>query len=123
MLRIPQWRRLGIYFAFTLACVSAFQNTDTFRIGGHDSILDPVMDHLHEMAGAVRPAMQVTLFGSAAKLVAAGSARHLPRPRREGGENRIETPNYLCVAANHHAITTVQAPNAAAGSDIDIVNT
>src|SRR5205807_5066091 len=63
MLRIPQWRRLGIYFAFTLACVSAFQNTDTFRIGGHDSILDPVMDHLHEMAGAVRPAMEVTLFG------------------------------------------------------------
>src|ERR1043166_26946 len=123
MLRLAQRCRLGLDFAFPRARVSRFQNADAFGICGHDSVLDPVMDHLHEMAGAVRPAMQVTLFGSAAKLVAAGSARHLPRPRREGGKNRIEPLNYLCVAANHHAITTVQAPNAAAGSDIDIVNT
>src|SRR5438270_907900 len=101
MLRIPQWRRLGIYFAFTLACVSAFQNTDTFRIGGHDSILDPVMDHLHEMAGAVRSAMEVTLFGRPAKFVAAGGARHLTTARRERGKNRVETLNYFYLAANH----------------------
>src|SRR5205823_13248533 len=123
MLRIPQWRRLGIYFAFTLACVSAFQDADTFCIRGHDSILDPVMDHLHEMAGAVRSAMQVTLFGRSAKFVAAGGARRLATARRQRGTSGIETLNYLCVAANHHAITTFQAPDAAAGSDIDIVNT
>src|SRR6266850_8423734 len=117
MLRIPQWRRLGIYFAITLACVSAFQNTDTFRIGGHDSVLDPVMDHLYEMAGTVRPAVEVTLFGRPPKFVAAGSARHLATARRERGENRIETLNHLCLAADHHAITTFQAPDASAGSD------
>src|SRR4029450_1320337 len=109
-------QRCGLSIDFTLkgARISRFQNADTFGVSSHDSVLDPVMDHLHEMAGAVRPAMQVTLFGSAAKLVAAGSARHFPRPRREGGENRIETLNYLGGAANHHAITTAQGPNAAA---------
>src|SRR4029077_15700893 len=103
MLRIPQRRCIGIYFAFTLACVSAFQDTETFRIGGHDSILDPVMDHLHAMADAVRPAMEVTLFGRPAKFVAAGSARHLTTARRKRGKNRIETLNYLCLVADHHA--------------------
>src|SRR5438067_13818451 len=120
MLRIPQWSRLGIYFAFTLACVSAFQDADTFCIRGHDSILDPVMDHLHEMAGAVRPAMQVTLLGRPAKFVAAGGARHLATARRERGKNRIETPNYLCVDADQHAITTFQALVAAGGSGIHL---
>src|SRR6478672_8404344 len=123
MLRIAQRRRLCIYFAITLACVSAFQNTKTFRIRGHDSILDPVMDHLHEMAGAVRPAMQIALFGRPAKFVAAWRARHFATARCERGENRVETLNYLCVATDHHAITTFQAPDAATGSDIDIVNT
>src|SRR6478672_11747060 len=111
MLRIAQRRRLCIYFAITLACVSAFQNTKTFGIRGHDSVLDPVMDHLHEMAGAVRPAMQVTLFGRPAKFVAAGGARHLAAAGRERGKNGIETLNYLGVAADHHAITAFQAPD------------
>src|ERR1700688_496586 len=123
MLRIPQRRCLRIYLAFTLACVSAFQDADTLRIRGHDSVLDPVMDHFHEMAGTARPAMQVTLFGRPAKFVAAGRACHFATARCERGENRVETLNYLCVAADHHAITTFQAPDAATGSDIDIVNT
>src|SRR5438552_17984978 len=119
MLRIPQWRRLGIYFAFTLACVSAFQNTVTFRIRGHDSILDPVMDHLHEMAGAVRSAMQVTLFGRPAKFVAAGGARHLATARRERGKNRIETLNYLCDGVYHHDITNSQVSDSDSWSDVE----
>ena len=123
MLRIPQRRCLGIYCAFTLARISGFQNTNPFRIRGHDSVFDPVMDHLHKMAGAVRPAMQITLFGRTAKFVPAGRARYFASARREGGENRIEMLNYLCVATDHHAITTFQAPDAAAGSNIDIVNT
>ena len=70
-----------------------------------------------------RPAMQVTLFGRPGKFIATRGARHLATARREGGENRIETLNDLCVATDHHAITTFQAPDAAAGSDIDVVNT
>src|ERR1700722_15310563 len=123
MLRIPQRRCLRIYLAFTLACVSAFQDTHTFRIRSHDSVLDPIMNHLHKMAGAVRPAMQIALFGRPAKFVAAGRARHFATARCERGENRVETLNYLCVAADHHAITTFQAPDATTGSDLDKVNT
>src|SRR5215475_11287203 len=110
MLWLAQRCGLSIDFTLARARVRRFQNAHTFGVGSHQSVLDAVMDHLDEMAGAVRSAMQVTLFSSAAKLFPAGSARHVAGPGREGGENRIEMSNYLGVAANHHAIATLQTP-------------
>jgi hypothetical protein len=66
------------------------QNAHSFRIGGHDAVLDAIVDHLDEVTGAVRPAMQVTELGGAADILAPGRVRDVPRARGERLEDRIE---------------------------------
>ena len=41
---------------------------------------------------------------------------------RQSFENRVQVIEGRCVAANHHAVTAVQPPHAAAGADIDVAN-
>src|SRR5262249_14524153 len=106
-----------------LSRISVFQNTHAFGISGHDSILDSVMNHLDEMPGTARSTMQVALFGRATEFLAARCARDVATAGRERGKYRIESLNYLGVAADHHAIAPLQSPDAAAGSDIDIMKT
>ena len=50
------------------------------RVGGHDPVLDAVVDHLDEVSGAVGAAMQITQFGGAVELLAARRARQVPLP-------------------------------------------
>ena len=75
------------------------------------------------MAGAVRPAMQIAVFGSAAlDFLAAGGARRGIDRRRERRENRIEMLHDLRLAADHLTEAALEAPYAAAGARIDVVN-
>ena len=66
--------------------------------------------------------MQVTLFRRASKFLTANRARHIANAGRKRGKNRIQTLDYLLFTTDHHAIATFQAPDAAAGSDIDVMN-
>ena len=59
-------------------------------IGGHHAVLDAVVHHLDEMAGAVGPAVQIALLGRAAGLLAARRARDVARAGRQGVEDRVE---------------------------------
>src|SRR5262249_57199823 len=68
------------------------------------------------------PAMQVAELGGAADRLAAGRARDISRARGEHLEDRIEMPHGRLRATDHHAVTALQAPHAAAGSDIDVVD-
>ena len=45
--------------------------------------------------------------------------RRYPAP---GREDRVEAIDHRLVAADHHAIATVDSPDAAAGADVDIMN-
>src|SRR4029077_5821612 len=92
-------------------------------VRGHEPVFDSVVHNLDEMSGAVRPAMQVTLFGRPTKLVTARRSRHFANSWCKLGKDRVQALNDFCVAADHHAITALQTPDAAAGSYIDIVNT
>ena len=83
MLGITQWSGLRVNFALTLADVGGAQHGQSFGIGGHDSVLDAVVDHLHEVAGAVRTAVQVALFGAAIKIFATRRARYVAGAGRE----------------------------------------
>jgi len=52
------------------ANIGVAQNAHPFRISSHDAVLDPIVDHLDEVAGAVSAAMQVfaipsNVFGEA----------------------------------------------------------
>ena len=42
--------------------------------------------------------------------------------RCEGGEDRVEMLHHVALAADHHAIAALEAPDAAAGADVDIVD-
>ena len=80
------------------------------------------MDHLDEVAGAVRSAMQVAQFGGAADALAPGRTRDVPGTRCQRLEDRIEMPHGGIRSADHHAVSALEAPDAAAGSDIHVVD-
>src|SRR6516162_7965287 len=120
--RIAQRRRFGVDRALLLADISVAQNAHPFGVGGHDAVLDPVMDHLDEVTGTVRPAVQVAELGSAADALASGRARDIPRAGSERLEDRIEMPHGRIRSADHHAVSALQTPDAAAGSDIHVVD-
>ncbi len=66
------------------------KNGHAFGEGGHHSVLDAVVDHFHEMPGAVRPAVQVALFGLGRLAASARCARRLSDSRGDCGEQRLE---------------------------------
>src|SRR5262245_28668916 len=74
------------------------------------------------MAGAVRPAMQVTLLGGSVGFFAPRRARDVAAARREGSEDRIEMPHHIGLAADHHAIAALKTPDSTARADVDIVD-
>ena len=59
VLGIAQRRRFGVARARPLADIGVAQDVESLGVRGHQPVLDAVVDHLDEVAGAVRPAMQV----------------------------------------------------------------
>ena len=105
-----------------LADVGAFEDAQAFGVGGHDAVLDAVVDHFDEVARAVGAAVEIALLGSAAELLAAGGARDVAGAGGESGEDGIEVFHDIVFAADHHAVAAFETPHAAAGADVDVVN-
>src|SRR5262245_45481350 len=122
MFRIAQWRRLGVHFMFLLPDVGGSQDAQALSIGGHDAVLDSVMDHLNEVAGAVRTAMQITLLGGAAGLFTSRRARYIAFARSQSGENRIKVLDHRVLTAKHHAVPPLQAPDPTACPNIHVMD-
>ena len=70
VLGVAQGRRFGVDLVGSLADVGAAQDAQPLGVGGHDAVLDAVVHHLDEVAGAVGPAVQVALLGGAADRLA-----------------------------------------------------
>ena len=98
------------------------EDVQPLRVGGHDAILDPIVDHLDEVASAGRPAVQVAVLRGAACFLPSRCARHRLDTRGKGREDRVETPDSRFVTADHQAVSTVHPPDSAAGPDVHIVN-
>src|SRR5438128_5380849 len=107
---------------FLLAYVGGAQHTQPLRVRGHDAVLDSVVNHFDEMAGAVWPAMQITLFSGASDPFTARRARDIAHAWSQPGKDWIEMLHYVLLAANHHAVTSLQSPDAAARSHVHIVD-
>src|SRR5215470_1159218 len=123
MLRVAQGRGLSVNLALLpLSYIGGVQHGQTFGIGRHDSVLDAVVNHLDEMAGAVGTAVQVALFGGAIEFFATGRARYVTDTGGKRREDWIEVLNHVLFAANHHAITTFEAPHTATGAYVHVVN-
>ena len=95
VLGVAQRRRLGVDRVLLLADVGVAQDAQPLGIGRHEAVLDAVVDHLDEVAGAGRPAVQIALFGGAAELLASRRARNVAHAGRQRREDRIEMLNHL----------------------------
>src|SRR5579864_3231524 len=74
------------------------------------------------MPGTRWPAVDVSVFGGASEFLAPRRARNVADTGGESLEDGIELLYGFSGTANHHAVAAFEAPNAAAGSDIDVVN-
>ena len=126
VLRIPQRCRFGVDDARLLPGIGRLEDCKPLRIGRHHPVFDAVVHHFDEVAGTTRSAMQIALLGRsgclAARLVASGRARNVAATRSEGGEDRVEVPHRVSLAADHHAIAALETPDTATGADVDIVD-
>src|SRR6266481_1289077 len=113
VLGIAERRSFRVSFAMGFARVGVLQNVETFGVGGHQAVFDAVVNHLYEMAAARWAAVEITFFGGAGCLFAAGSARDVAAAGGERFENWIEVLDDFFFAANHLAVTAVEAPDAA----------
>src|SRR5579872_1154039 len=124
MVRISQWRCLGIDGSATLLSgISVPQNVQALGVGRHNAVFDPVMNHLDEMAGAGRTAMEITFLGRAMTLFPALRARDIAASRSKRLQDGSEMLYGLTLASDHHAITALDPPHATARPHVDIVNT
>jgi hypothetical protein len=105
-----------------LADIGVLENVQAFGVGGHQAIFNSVVHHLHEMAGAGWATVEIALFGSARSFLASWSAWCIAASGRERLEDRVEMPHDVVLAADHLAIAALEAPDAAAGADVDVMN-
>ena len=105
----------------SFADIGAAQDGQPLGVGGHDAVLDAVVDHFGEVAGAVGPAVQVALLGGAVDTLAPRGARDVARPGGQRPEHRIEVLHGLIRAADHQAVAALQAPDTAARPDVYIM--
>src|SRR5438270_451252 len=80
------------------------------------------MHHLHKVAGAVRTAMQVTLFWGAGELFPPRRACDGAGTGSEGRKNRVEVLNHCYFAANHQTIAAFKSLHTATRSGVHVVN-
>src|SRR3984957_18228183 len=66
--------------------------------------------------------MKIALLDAGIASFPSVGARDVAEARRQRLEDRIETFDYWLIAADHHAITTLDAPDTAGGADINIVD-
>ncbi|EEF93657.1 hypothetical protein CATMIT_01710, partial [Catenibacterium mitsuokai DSM 15897] len=81
------------------------EDGEALGIGLHHSVLDAVVDHLGEVARAAGPDPAPAALGR----------------RRQGFEDRPQPFDRGLVAADHQAVALLQAPHAAAGAGVDVV--
>src|SRR5215471_11819428 len=82
-LGIAQRRGFGIGRVLLLAGICMAQDVHPFGVSRHDPILDAVMDHLDEVPGPVRTAVQVAELGGAADFLSSKGAWDIPRTGRQ----------------------------------------
>src|ERR1044072_4278564 len=102
--------------------IGVLQYVKTFGVGLHQSVFDAVVHHLDEVTRAHGTCVNIALLDPRIAALAPAGARNIADPGRQRGKDRIEPVDHGLVAADHHAITALDAPDAAAGADVDIVD-
>src|ERR1700680_3518241 len=74
------------------------------------------------MPRAGRATVNVTMLGCPAQFLPAGSSRNVAQARRQSFEDGIQTIERLFRAADHHAVAAFQTPDAAAGANVNVMD-
>src|SRR5581483_7153921 len=115
-------RGFGINGALLFPGIGMAEDVQPLRVGGHDAVLDAVVDHLDEVTRAARPAVQVAVFGGAAYFLPTGRAWRRLDTWGQGGEDGIEAPDHGFIATNHQAIAPLRPPDPATGPNVHVVD-
>jgi hypothetical protein len=103
------------------ADVRVLEHVQALGIRLHEPVLDPVVDHLHEVAcaglAAVEPAL--LLGGGSPSRPVCGPAS---TPGASASSTGARRSDRLVVAADHQAVAALQAPDTAADADVDVVD-
>ena len=108
--------------ARVLADIGRSQDAEALCVSRHDSVFNPVMDHLDEVTRAIASAMQVSLLRSASTFFSSGSGWDISLTRCKSSKDGIKPLHNSGLSTDHHAVTPFEAPHAAAGANIDIMN-
>src|SRR5262249_15008718 len=93
------------------------EDVEPFRVGLHKAVFDTVVDHLHEMAGSGRSAIDVAFLGGAGELIAAWSTWNVAASGSQSFEDGIKLLNSFLGTADHHAVAAVETPDTTASAD------
>ena len=121
VLRLAHRRRLGVGGVLLLADVGVLEDVEAFGERGHHSVLDAVVHHLHEVAGAVRAAVQEAVLGVRRVAGAPGRALRGADARRQRLEDGREVVEDFLLGAHHQAVAAILAGDAAAGAAIHVM--
>src|SRR5215468_2353904 len=104
---VAQWRRLSVDLMLLFAHVGGTQHTEPLGVGGHDAVLDAIVYHFDEVAGALWSAIEITLLGGTSNLFTPRRAWDVTHAWGETGKDGIEVLDDFLLAANHHAVTAL----------------
>ena len=105
-----------------LSGIGVLEDVETFGIGRHDSVLDPVVNHFDEVTGPVGTAMQPAVFRGGLVADASFGRRRGGDAGCERGKSGGRVLHGGFGAADHLAVTPFEAPDAAGHPDVDIVD-
>ena len=115
-------RGLGVLVALPQAGIGSVKDVEPLRERGHHPVLDPVVHHLHEVAGARLPAVQVAPLLRRRLAEAARRTRSSLHARGEGGEDRLERREGIVGPADHQAEAAIEAEHATARAAVEVVD-
>src|SRR3954447_16448322 len=118
-----EWGRLGVLVARAQARVGSVKDVEALRERGHHPVLDPVVNHLHEVPCADGPAVEVAALLCGRLAAASGCSGRRLDTGCERGEDRLQRREGLFPAADHQAEPAVEAEDAAARAAVEVVDT
>jgi hypothetical protein len=122
VLWIAKWRCFGIDGLLLISDVSVVEDVQSFSVGGHDPVLDTVVDHFDKVATTMWPTEEVALLGGAAYLLASRSAGYCTDSRSKRREDGVKALGNFGLAADHEAVAAFESPDATTSTNVHVVD-
>jgi hypothetical protein len=98
------------------------EQVEALGVGGHEAVLDAVVDHLHEVARSASAAMEIAELLGAGATGSSRRARSRLQPWCERCEGRLEAAERALVPADHQAEAALETEHPAARAAVEVVD-